>query len=75
MTERLRLNGGSYHERKPGRNQGVERLQDQRSTVITDELNKILTMLTGACPRVRSSVSISTEGYMSMSMCTASKTC
>ena len=28
----------------------VERLPDQRSTAITDELNKILDMLTGACP-------------------------
>lgn len=30
--------------------QGVERFPDQRSTMITDELNKILTMLRGACP-------------------------
>lgn len=28
----------------------VERLPDQRSTMVTDELNKILTMLKGACP-------------------------
>jgi uncharacterized membrane protein YeaQ/YmgE (transglycosylase-associated protein family) len=31
--------------------QSVERLPGQRSTVITDELNKILDMLTGACPK------------------------
>ena len=31
--------------------QSVERLPEQRSTVITDELNKILDMLTGACPK------------------------
>lgn len=30
--------------------QSVERLPDQRSTMVTDELNKILAMLKGACP-------------------------
>lgn len=29
----------------------VERLPEQRSTVITDELNKILDMLRGTCPK------------------------
>lgn len=28
----------------------VERLPDQRSTLVTDELNKILDMVKGACP-------------------------
>lgn len=28
----------------------VERLPDQRSTMVTDELNKILDMVKGACP-------------------------
>jgi len=28
----------------------VERLPEQRSRLVTDELNKILTMLKGACP-------------------------
>lgn len=35
----------------PVQRQSVERLPEQRSTVITDELNKILDMLTGACPK------------------------
>lgn len=35
----------------PAQKQSVERLPEQRSTVITDELNKILDMLTGACPQ------------------------
>ena len=34
----------------PAQKQTVERLPDQRSTAITDELNKILAMLKGACP-------------------------
>lgn len=34
----------------PAPRQSVERLPDQRSTTITDELNKILEMLKGACP-------------------------
>ncbi|MGE3744382.1 MAG: hypothetical protein AB7G25_01480 [Sphingomonadaceae bacterium] len=35
----------------PAQRQSVERLPDQRSTVLTDELNKILDMLKGACPK------------------------
>ncbi|WBX84595.1 hypothetical protein [Sphingosinicella microcystinivorans] len=35
----------------PVQRQSVERLPEQRSTVITDELNKILDMLTSACPK------------------------
>ena len=31
--------------------QSIERLPEQRSAAITDELNKILDMLTGACPK------------------------
>ncbi|WP_336960414.1 hypothetical protein [Sphingobium aquiterrae] len=34
----------------PVQRQSVERLPDQRSTLLTDELNKILDMLTSACP-------------------------
>jgi len=34
----------------PAQKQSVERLPDQRSSLITDELNKILAMLQGACP-------------------------
>lgn len=34
----------------PAPKPSVERLPDQRSTLVTDELNKILTMLKGACP-------------------------
>lgn len=34
----------------PAQRQSVEHLPDQRSTVITDELNKILDMLKDACP-------------------------
>lgn len=35
----------------PAQRQSVEHLPDQRSTIITDELNKILDMLTGTCPK------------------------
>lgn len=34
----------------PAQKQSDERLPDQRSSLITDELNKILAMLQGACP-------------------------
>jgi hypothetical protein len=34
----------------PAKGQSVERLPDQRSTGLTDELSKILDMLTGSCP-------------------------
>ena len=34
-----------------GSRSSVERLPEQRSTIITDELNKILDMLAGACPK------------------------
>lgn len=35
----------------PVQRQSIERLPEQRSTVITDELNKILDMMIGACPK------------------------
>lgn len=35
----------------PAQSQSVGRLPDQRSTVIADELNRILNMLTVACPK------------------------
>jgi len=35
----------------PAQKQSVERLPEQRSTAVTDELNKILEMLRGACPK------------------------
>lgn len=35
----------------PAQKRSVERLPDQRSSMITDELNKVLTMLQGACPK------------------------
>src|SRR3546814_7862568 len=42
--------GGSFMSDGPVQRQSVERLPDQRSTLLTDELNKILDMLTSACP-------------------------
>lgn len=35
----------------PAQKQSVERLPEQRSTAVSDELNRILEMLTGACPK------------------------
>src|SRR3546814_20363346 len=42
--------GGSFMSDGPVQRQSVDRLPDQRSTLLTDELTKILDMLTIACP-------------------------
>lgn len=41
----------------------VERLPDQRSTMVMDELNKILAMLKGACPE-RAIISFDFDGRL-----------
>lgn len=47
----------------PSLRQSVEHLPEQRSTVLTDELNKILDMLTSACPD-RSIISFDFDGKL-----------
>lgn len=47
----LDCNKGNVMSENQAPKNSVERLPEQRSTVITDELNKILDMLEGACPK------------------------